>query len=150
MSVKSQIDDFINSKRIAIIGISSSKKFGNSVFTELNARGYELYPVHPRISNFHGVSCFRDIQSLPDYVESLYIVCSKENTLKAIIDANNKKTFSKIWIQQYCDSKDMQRYAKEQGMNTITGQCLLMHLDKPGGVHKFHRSILKFFRKFPK
>lgn len=38
------IDDFINSKKIALIGMSrSGKKFGNAVGKELNTKGYEIH-----------------------------------------------------------------------------------------------------------
>ncbi len=42
------IQDFIKCKRIAIAGVSrEGTKFGNTALTELAARGYQVFAVHP-------------------------------------------------------------------------------------------------------
>ena len=42
------IDNFVGSKRIAVVGMSrSGKKFGNMASKELKTKGYEIFPVHP-------------------------------------------------------------------------------------------------------
>ena len=43
-----EIQDFIQGKRYALVGVSrSGKKFGNIALTELKARGYQVFVVHP-------------------------------------------------------------------------------------------------------
>ena len=44
------IDNFISSKRIAVVGMSrTGKKFGNMVGKELKSKGYAIYPIHPDV-----------------------------------------------------------------------------------------------------
>ncbi len=46
--MEQSIQDFINCKRIAVVGCSSKgRKFGNSAYKELKQRGYQVLPVHP-------------------------------------------------------------------------------------------------------
>ena len=49
------IQDFINGKRIAIVGVSrDGDKFGNTAFAELAARGYQVFAVHPEAKEIAG------------------------------------------------------------------------------------------------
>jgi predicted CoA-binding protein len=54
-----------------------------------------------------------------------------------------------IWIQQNSESREALEELRNSDINYITGQCILMHY-KPHSIHKFHRSINKFFGKLPK
>lgn len=50
------IDNFINSKRIAVVGMSrTGKKFGNMAVNELKNKGYEIFPVHPEAQEIDGM-----------------------------------------------------------------------------------------------
>ena len=68
------IDNFIGSKRIAVIGISrSGKKFGNMVCKELLTKGYEIYPIHPLAQEIDGMTCSLDLAGLNGKVDALLI-----------------------------------------------------------------------------
>ena len=78
---RQQIDDFFKEKQIAIAGVSRKpKKFGSVVFRELVDKGYEVLPVNPNAEEIEGVACYKDVEALPDKVESLLIVTPKEQT----------------------------------------------------------------------
>lgn len=63
-----QIESFIGSKVVAVVGYSRSvKKFGSKVGKELMKRGYEIYPVHSEASEIEGVACYLDSQISPDH-----------------------------------------------------------------------------------
>ena len=69
-----QIESFITTKKIAVVGFSrSGKKFGNMAGKELIARGYEIFPVHPNVSEIEGLTCYPNLKSLEGKVESLLI-----------------------------------------------------------------------------
>jgi len=68
------IDDFVNSKKIAVVGMSrSGKKFGNMAARELKAKGYEIFPIHPEIQVIDGLTCYPDLKSLSGIVDALWI-----------------------------------------------------------------------------
>ncbi len=59
------IQDFLQGKRFAIVGVSrSGQKFGNKIYTELKERGYEVYIVHPQAQEIAGERCFPNLAAL--------------------------------------------------------------------------------------
>jgi predicted CoA-binding protein len=68
------IDNFVSSKRIAVVGMSrSSKKFGNMASKELLARGYDIFPIHPEIQEIDGLTCYPNLKSLNGKVDGVWI-----------------------------------------------------------------------------
>ena len=59
------IEDFIRSRRIALVGASlNPKKFGHVAFRELARRGYEMVPVHLTASRVAGVRSYQSLQAV--------------------------------------------------------------------------------------
>jgi len=144
-----QIDDFIASEPIAMIGVSRNpRKFGFTAFRELKEKGMNIIPVNPTAEEIHGVKVFHDISSLPAEVKGLLVMTRKSVTAGVVKEAK-EKGFKQIWIQQSCDSPEALNELKGTDINVITGQCILMHY-KPHSIHKFHSNLKRFFRRFPK
>ena len=59
MTNKQTIQEFLAQPALAVVGVSrSGKKFGNTAFRELKAKGYRVYPVHPEAQTIEGESCY--------------------------------------------------------------------------------------------
>jgi predicted CoA-binding protein len=143
------INDFLSPKSFALIGLSrDSKKFSRSVFKELRAKGYEIYPVNPKMDDVEGVKCYHDIADLPETVKHGLFMTPKSNTAGAV-DLAIHHGFTHIWLQQGTETKEAIESAKEHGVKLISGACIMMH-SNPGGVHKVHRFLSKLFGTFPK
>jgi hypothetical protein len=144
-----QIHHFLTSGKIAFAGVSRDrKKFGGAVFCELFEKGYNLYPVHPHVSEIHGVSTYPDILSLPGEIKSLFIVTPPSVTEKLVKEAIARK-MEMIWIQKGCETKEIVELAAKEGITVISGKCIMMFAE-PTGIHKFHRTLVKLFGKYPK
>jgi hypothetical protein len=144
-----QIEEFIAAEPIAMVGVSRNpKKFGFAAFRELKEKGMNIIPVNPYTELIHGVKTYPNLKSLPENVKGLIIMTQKSQTAGLVRDAR-EKGFKQIWIQQMSESKDALKELESSGINYIAGQCILMHY-KPHGIHKFHGSLKKFFRSFPK
>jgi predicted CoA-binding protein len=144
-----QIDEFISSQPIALVGVSRNpKKFGYTAFKELKEKGMNIIPVNRNASEILGEKAYPDVVSLPADVKGLIIMTPKAETLGVVKDAI-KKGIGQIWIQQMSDSKEVLEELKETGVNLITGKCILMFY-KPNGIHKFHGKLMKFFGRYPK
>lgn len=149
MTTLKQIDEFLMSEPLAMVGVSRNpKKFGFAAFKELKEKGMNLIPVNPFASEIHGSKVYPDIKSLPPEVKGLIIMTKKDQTLSVIKDAK-EKGFKQLWIQQMADSKDAIDELKGTDINFISGECILMHY-KPHSIHKFHAAFKKFFGRFPK
>lgn len=144
-----QIEEFLSSQPIAMVGVSRNpKKFGFAAFKELKEKGMNLLPVNPHATEIHGAKVYPDIKSLPPEVRGLIIMTKKAQTASIVKEAK-EAGLKQIWIQQSADSKEAMNELSGTDINFITGECILMHY-KPHSIHKFHAGIRKFFRSFPK
>ena len=144
-----QIEEFISSQPIAMVGVSRNpKKFGYAAFKELKEKGMNLIPVNRNASEILGEKVFPDVGSLPPDVKGLIVMTKKTESLAVVKDALNKG-IKQLWVQQMSDNKEILEELKDSGINYITGQCILMYY-KPSGIHKFHGKLKKFFGRYPK
>lgn len=149
MTTLKQINEFIDSQPIALVGVSRNpKKFGYTAFKELKDKGMKIIPVNPNADEIMGEKSYSSVKMLPPEVQSIIVFTKKDQTAAVIRDAK-EKGIKKIWIQQMADSKEALAELKDSGINYITGECILMHY-KPHSIHKFHGSLKKLFGRYPK
>jgi predicted CoA-binding protein len=149
MSTLKQINEFLNSQPIALVGVSRNpKKFGYTAFRELKQKGMRIIPVNPAAGEIMGEKAYPNVKDLPADVQAIIILTKKDQAVSVIKDAKDKG-IKQIWLQQMADSKEALDELKGSDINYITGECILMHF-KPNSIHKFHRAINKFFGRFPK
>ncbi|HEY5469957.1 MAG TPA: CoA-binding protein [Bacteroidales bacterium] len=149
MASLKQINEFLDSQPIALVGVSRNpKKFGYTAFKELKEKGMNLVPVNPEAVEIMGEKSYQNVKMLPSNVQGIIVLTKKEITASVIREAK-EKGIKQIWIQQMAESKEALDELKGSDINFITGECILMHY-KPNGIHKFHGGIKKFFGSFPK
>lgn len=149
MTTLKQIQEFLDSQPIALVGASRNpKKFGHSAFKELREKGMNLIPVNPAADEILGQKSYPSIKMLPPEVESIIILTKKDQTAGVVREAK-ERGIKKIWIQQMTESKEAISELKDSGINFITGECILMHY-KPHSIHKFHGTLKKLIGRYPK
>ena len=149
MTTLKQINDFIDSQPIAMVGVSRNpKKFGYTAFKELKEKGMKIIPVNPEADQIMGEKAYPNVKALPSEVNGIIILTKKEKTAAVVREAK-EKGINHIWIQQMADSKEALNELNGSGINFITGECILMYY-KPHSIHKFHGKLKKFFGRFPK
>ena len=144
-----QIEDFLASEPIAMVGVSRNpKKFGFMAFKELKDKGMNVIPVNRYATEIHQSKVFPDIKALPPETKGLIIMTKKNETGNVVKEAISGG-FKQIWIQQGSESNDALQELKGTEINYITNQCILMYY-KPHSIHKFHAGLKKFFGRYPK
>jgi len=144
-----QIEDFISAEPVAIVGVSRDpKKFGQMAFKELKNKGLNVIPVNLSAEEILGVKAYPNITALPPEVKGVVIMTKKDQTADVVREAM-AKGLKNIWIQQAAESKEALKELQGSDINYITGECILMHY-KPHSVHKFHKTLKKFFGRFPR
>lgn len=144
-----QINEFIASEPIAMVGVSRNpKKFGFTAFRELKEKGMNIIPVNPHADEIRGSKAYPDIKGLPADTKGLIVMTPKSQTAAVVRDAR-EKGIKQIWIQQMSESQEAIKELESTDINYITGQCILMYY-KPHSLHKFHGTLKKIFRRFPK
>ena len=147
---KSDIDDFLSQKKLAVVGVSRKKeKFGNTIFRELKKKEYRVFPVNVNTHTVEGVSCYPDLKSLPESVGGAVIVVPPEKTEQVVQDAK-EAGITRIWMQSGAHSDTAVNFCKENNMTVVANECILMFAEPVGFWHKIHRGIWKLFGLYPK
>ena len=140
-----QIECFIRSKRIAVVGFSRSvKKFGNMAGKELISRGYEIYPVHPVATEIDGITCYPSLKSLEGKADALLVSIPSAN-VPPVLEEAAQIGMKNIWLQQGSWSIEVQQTADRLGLPVVRGKCILMYAPPVRSIHKFHRTIKSIF-----
>jgi uncharacterized protein len=145
--MEQSIHDFLNCKRIAVVGFSRrGSKFGNYVYNELQKKGYEVYAVHSTEQIISGVKCYSSLSSLKDRVDGVFVCVPPESALEVLKESaeNNLKN---VWLQQGAESEEVLNIAKDLNLNLVSKKCLLMYAQPVRSFHKLHRGIVKIFGK---
>lgn len=150
MDEKVIIDKFINTKDIAVAGVSENKKkFGSIVYRELKKKGYKVYGLNPKMDEFDEDKCFKSIQDLPDNVKLLVTVTQPEVT-ETLVEEAIQKGFTMVWMQQGSESDKAIETAKSGGLDVISNRCIMMFAEPVASIHSFHKFLAKLFGRYPK
>ena len=146
--MQQDIENFINSEHIAVVGVSRNKnKFGSAAYRDLKKRGYEVYPVNPSMDQFQGDKCYPSLAELPEHVDTAVIVVTPDKAIPVVESAANSPVH-KLWFQQGADFTEAADIARQAGLEVITGKCILMYAPPVTGIHAFHRWIWKLIGKY--
>jgi hypothetical protein len=142
------IQDFINGKRIAVVGVSrEAAKFGNMAFTELAARGYQVFAVHPEAKEIAGASCHPNLAALKGQVDGALVMVSPQKSAAVLREAA-AAGIKNVWLQQGAESPEALAVARELGLNLVSKKCVLMYAPPVRSFHGWHRAFAKLFGQF--
>jgi predicted CoA-binding protein len=137
------IQDFLQGKRFAIVGVSrSGKKFGNAIYTELKARGIQMAVVHPEMKEIDGEACYKSLSELAGKVDGVVICVSPRQSGQVLRDVA-QAGIKQIWLQQGAQSTEALATASELGLYPITGKCILMYAPPVRSFHNWHRAFAR-------
>jgi predicted CoA-binding protein len=147
---KSSVDQFLNQKKIAIIGVSrDSQQFANTAYRFLKSNGYTVFPINPYAERIEGDACYPNIRLLPERVDAALIFLPSEkvmSVLPAIVETGIKH----IWLQQGTESREAIDYCQKHFLNVVYGECILMFAKPVGFPHRLHGWGNKIIGKYPK
>jgi predicted CoA-binding protein len=139
------IQDFVNGKRIAVVGVSrDEKKFGNTAFTELAARGYQVFAVHPTAQEVAGARCYPNLAALRGQVDGALVIVSPQQAVSVLREAA-AIGLKNVWLQQGAESPEALALARDLGLNLVARKCVLMYAPPVRSFHAWHRVFAKLF-----
>jgi uncharacterized protein len=150
--MKNIIDQFVNDKNIALIGVSRDQtKFGNALLKELTKRGYIVYPVHPELKEVEGTRCYAAMEDLPDKVKNMILVVQPKVT-EEIVSQINPQKIQRVWMHRGMGKGSASIKAieecKRKGIEVVYDFCPMMFISQKG-FHGFHFWMRKTFGKIP-
>ena len=150
MVTKQAVEEFLRQKKWAFVGVSENKrKFGSFAYKELKRKGYEVFGVNTKTPTIEGQPTYPSINDLPEKIEALVISVSQSSTDQVVREAH-QQGIKHIWLQRGAESKEAINYCRENGINCIHGECILMFAGPVGFPHSAHRFIWSLLGKLPK
>ena len=149
--MKQTINEFLESKRIAIVGVSeNSGNMGKSLMDELGKKGYDILPVNPNYDRIGEVQCHPGIKDLPEDIESIILVVPPSIS-EAVVNEAIGTPVKRIWMHQGLGkgaySEAAAERCKSNGIDVVYGFCPFMFFGE--GMHKFHFWLRKNLGKVP-
>jgi predicted CoA-binding protein len=149
MTTKAAVKDFLDQRTLAVVGVSrGGKKFGNTAYKELKAKGYQVFPVNPHVDAIDGDRCYSSLSALPEPVGGVLIVVPPRETEQVVRDAA-AAGIRRVWMQQGAESQAAIQFCEEQGISAIHGECILMFAEPAAFYHRLHRWVWRLLGKLP-
>jgi predicted CoA-binding protein len=121
------IKEFMAQKKFAVIGATDNpEKYGNQIVKNLKNRGYEVYPVNPKLKELEGLQCYASVTDVPvkvDVVDFVVPPAVTEEILKQCKDLG----LDRIWLQPGSESEKAINYCTENKMKVVHSVCVMMN-----------------------
>jgi len=144
MSIQSEA--FVAQKNLAVVGVSRTRGFGNTLFRHLKRKGFRVFPVNAEADTVEGERCYRRLDDLPEVVQGVVTVVPPAQTQR-VVDDCARLGIAHIWMQQGSESEAAIALCREKGIAEVHGACLLMHTGAEF-PHSIHRWLWKKLGKY--
>lgn len=120
------IKEFMSNKRFAVIGASDNpEKYGNKILKNLKNRGYEVYPVNPRLKEVEGLVCYAGLSDIPCKVDVVDFVVPPAVTVE-VLKQCKELGLTRIWLQPGSESEAAIAYCRENNLQVVYNVCVMM------------------------
>ena len=121
------IKEFMAQKRFAVVGATTdTKKYGNEIFRNLISRGYEVYPVNPRLKELEGTKCYPSLSKIPVKVDVVDFVVPPPVT-EEILKECKELELDRIWLQPGSESEAAVAFCDENNLKVVHGVCVMLN-----------------------
>lgn len=115
------ITEFMSQKKFAVIGATDNReKYANQILKNLIKRGYEVYPVNPRLKEIEGLACYPSLADIPVKVDVVDFVVPPKVT-EDILKQCKELGFARIWLQPGSESEKAITYCQENNLRCAYG-----------------------------
>lgn len=143
----SAYETFWTQSSFAFVGHSSARGFPRLSYAEAKKRGKQVFAVDPTIDNIDGDRTYSDLRSLPQKVDGVVVEVPREETLDWVRQAADVG-IKNVWVHMNRDSPEAVAFAREHGLNLLTGTCAVMYLTGGFSAHGVHRWLNKLVGKY--
>ncbi len=149
--MKKIIQEFLNDKKVAIVGASTNKEnYGRFLMVELIKKDYQVFPVNPKCKEVQEVACVPTVKELPNEVHNVILAVPPSLT-DEIIDQCIGTPIQRVWmirgVGKGAYNESAYEKCKENNIDVVYGFCPMMFLGE--GMHKFHFWLRKKIGKLP-
>jgi uncharacterized protein len=121
------IKEFMAQKRFAVIGATDNpQKYGNQIVKNLKKRGYEVYPINPKLKELEGLKCYESLAAIPVKVDVVDFVVPPAVT-EEILKQCRELELDHIWLQPGSESEAAIAFCQENHLKVVQGVCVMMN-----------------------
>ena len=120
------VKEFLSQRHFAVIGsFRNESKYAYRILKALKSKGYEVYPVNPRLKEVEGLTCYARLEDIPSSVDVADIVTPPEITDKIVRECLHKG-ITRVWLQPGAESRQAVEFCRKNGIKVIYGLCVMM------------------------
>jgi predicted CoA-binding protein len=106
-------------KAVAVIGASNDRsKFGNKAVRAFIKAGYQVYPVHPALTEVEGLTCYKSVLDLPSRPNLVSVYLGPPRLVQILPEIADKGC-DELWLNPGTESEEVFAKAKELGLKTV-------------------------------
>ena len=156
-TIPSLAKDFLSQKRIAVVGISSTRQtVGNGVYKKLKQGPRFVYAVGKHTTSFENDQCYADLASLPTPVDGVFIAVTPEQS-EEVVEECVRLGIRRVWMhcmggtstasklnhgsRSTSVSSRAVQLCRDNNIAVIPGACPMMFVED---ADFFHRLIRRF------
>lgn len=118
------------SDKIAIVGFSKDKnKYGNKIFYFLKNRGFNVYPVNPKLDEVDGIKIYHSLKDLPEKVDIVNLVVPPKVTEKVVKEVK-EAGLENVWMQPGSESDLAIKFCKENNIEVLYNSCIMVAAER--------------------
>lgn len=114
-------------KNVAVVGISDKpERDSYRVAQYLQAKGYNIIPINPKLTDWNGIKAYPDLSSIPpDVSVDVVDIFRKSDAVLPIVKESLKIEPKVIWMQEEVVNEEAADLAKENGLVVIMNRCMM-------------------------
>lgn len=120
--------------KVAVVGASNDRsKFGNKAVRAYQHQGWEVFPVHPTLTEIEGLRAYPSLDAIPErHLDrvSLYVPA---RIGVGVLDQIPHKQVDEVWINPGAESPELLARAEELGLNVIQACSIVDIGESPEG-----------------
>ncbi len=121
------IKEILSKKVFAVVGsFRNEQKVAYKIFLDLKSRGYEVYPVNPKISQVNGERCYPSVLDLPKKPDVVNIVTPPEVTLE-ILKQCKQLGIEYVWLQPGTENQQVLDFCKQNDIKCVYQTCIMLN-----------------------
>lgn len=120
------IAEFPKHRKWAVVGVSEDReKYGNKIYRDLRAAGYQVFAVNPKLQTVEGDPCYASLKDLPEKPDVVDLVVPPAVSLKVVQDCL-EAGIKRIWFQPGSESEEAVQKAQDGGMEVVYDACIMI------------------------
>jgi len=122
---------FKKENTIALVGASRDlSKYSHTILLHFQHANYKIIPINPNERDIEGLDCYATLDEVKDEIDVVVMMISPKKSIK-ILESVKKLKINKVWFQPGSNNETTANYCKENNINFIQDQCILVAHFKP-------------------